>query len=144
MTDEETPGSAQGRGTPDFAGHLAIARVEHWFKNGFVIPGIVVAITVSDGPLPDDLFFRIAIGLLSICLVASSNYVINEVLDAPYDVHHPSKRFRAVPSGRVNIPLAYLQWIWRRWTLCRTPNAAGGDSVTPASVNDTKGDDSKC
>jgi 4-hydroxybenzoate polyprenyltransferase len=32
-------------------------------------------------------------------------------MDAPYDVHHPTKRFRPVPSGQVNIPLAYAQWI---------------------------------
>src|SRR4029079_14980866 len=47
----------------------------------------------------------------SICLVASSNYVINEVLDAPSDLSHPVKRNRPVPSGRVSVPLAYVQWI---------------------------------
>jgi 4-hydroxybenzoate polyprenyltransferase len=44
-------------------------------------------------------------------LVASSNYTINEVLDAPYDLRHPKKRFRPVPSGQVGIGLAYVQWI---------------------------------
>ena len=41
----------------------------------------------------------------------SSNYVINEVLDAPSDLSHPVKRHRPVPSGKVSIPLAYVQWI---------------------------------
>jgi 4-hydroxybenzoate polyprenyltransferase len=54
---------------------------------------------------------RIGIGLLSLCLVASSNYVINEVMDAPFDRHHPIKCKRPVPSGRVSIPLAYAQWL---------------------------------
>jgi 4-hydroxybenzoate polyprenyltransferase len=54
---------------------------------------------------------RVAIGFASICLVASSNYVINEVLDAPSDLSHPLKRARPLPSGQVSIPLAYLQWI---------------------------------
>jgi 4-hydroxybenzoate polyprenyltransferase len=49
--------------------------------------------------------------MVSICLVASSNYVINEVLDAPSDRSHPVKRHRPVPSGRVSVPLAYVQWI---------------------------------
>ena len=31
--------------------------------------------------------------------MASSNYVINEILDAPSDAHHPAKRTRPVPSG---------------------------------------------
>ena len=37
--------------------------------------------------------------------------MINELQDAPYDVHHPTKFARPVPSGEVNIPLAYAQWI---------------------------------
>ena len=37
--------------------------------------------------------------------------MINELLDAPSDLHHPVKRHRPVPSGLVNIPLAYVQWI---------------------------------
>lgn len=45
------------------------------------------------------------------CIVASSNYVINEVLDAPSDLHHPEKRLRPVPSGLVNVRLAIVQWL---------------------------------
>jgi 4-hydroxybenzoate polyprenyltransferase len=58
-----------------------------------------------------DIIQRIVLGLLSVCLVASSNYVINEVLDAPSDRAHPVKHARPVPSGMVSIPLAYVQWI---------------------------------
>src|SRR5579862_543956 len=96
---------------PTLAGHIAIARVDHWFKNVFVLPGIVAAIGVDPGRVPPGLAWRIAVGLLSVCLVASSNYCINEVLDAPTDLSHPTKRLRPVPSGRVSIPLAYVQWI---------------------------------
>src|SRR5262249_13860638 len=38
-------------------------------------------------------------------------YVINEVLDAPSDVSHPVKCKRPVPSGQVNVPMAYVQWL---------------------------------
>jgi 4-hydroxybenzoate polyprenyltransferase len=48
---------------------------------------------------------------VAVCLVASSNYVINEILDAPFDRHHPEKSLRAVPSGRVSVPLAYVEWL---------------------------------
>jgi 4-hydroxybenzoate polyprenyltransferase len=54
---------------------------------------------------------NVLIGLFATCLVASSNYVINEVLDAPFDRHHPIKHRRPVPSGQVSVPLAYVQWI---------------------------------
>lgn len=96
---------------PTLRGHLQIARIDHWFKNVFVLPGIVAAIGIDPGHVAPHLWWRIGIGLLSICLVASSNYVINEVLDAPYDRVHPTKCRRPVPSGQVCIPLAYVEWL---------------------------------
>jgi 4-hydroxybenzoate polyprenyltransferase len=92
-------------------GHIAIARIDHWFKNVFVLPGIIAAVGVDPAHVAKNLPFRVAVGLLSICLVASSNYVLNEVLDAPTDRAHPVKAARPVPSGLVNVPLAYAQWI---------------------------------
>ena len=99
----------QGRAT--LRGHLAICRIDHWFKNVFVLPGIVAAIGVDPDHVAPDFWRRFAIGLVSVCLVASSNYVVNEVLDAPSDLSHPVKHARPVPSGKVNIPLAYVQWL---------------------------------
>ena len=95
---------------PTLRGHIMVARIDHWFKNVFVLPGIVAAVGIN-GQVDSGLWFRVVVGLLSICLVASSNYVINEVLDAPSDLSHPVKSRRPVPSGLVNIPLAYAQWI---------------------------------
>ena len=92
-------------------GHIKIARADHWIKNVFVLPGIVVAISIDRGRLTSILPWHIFNGLASVCLVTSSNYVINEVLDARFDREHPGKRDRPVPAGQVNIPLAYLQWI---------------------------------
>jgi 4-hydroxybenzoate polyprenyltransferase len=96
---------------PTLAGHLRISRIDHWFKNVFVFPGIIAAIGVDMSGAADGLWLRILLGLLSVCLVASSNYVINEVLDAPSDRSHPVKKNRPVPSGLVNVPLAYVQWL---------------------------------
>lgn len=92
-------------------GHLQIARIDHWFKNVFVLPGIVAAIGSDPAHFTGGLARRIVLGLLSVCLVASSNYVLNEILDAPSDRAHPVKSLRPVPSGLVNVRLAWLQWI---------------------------------
>ena len=43
-TEERPLASEDTEGRPGLAGHLAIMRVDHWFKNVFVIPGIAVAI----------------------------------------------------------------------------------------------------
>ncbi len=53
----------------------------------------------------------LALAVLATCLVASSNYVLNELLDGPNDRLHPEKRFRPVPSGRVRPALAYAEWL---------------------------------
>ena len=41
--------------------------------------------------------------------MSSVNYALNEILDAPFDAQHPTKRERPVPSGRVRVaPLLVL------------------------------------
>ena len=96
-------------------GLFEIARVDHWFKNVFVLPGVVVALGFAplsaDASAVGTFLIRLVLGLVAVCLVASSNYVLNEVMDAPFDRHHPEKSRRSVPSGRVNVRLAYLEWL---------------------------------
>jgi 4-hydroxybenzoate polyprenyltransferase len=53
----------------------------------------------------------LVVAVIATCLVASSNYVLNELLDGPNDRLHPEKRFRPVPSGRVRPSLAYVEWL---------------------------------
>lgn len=98
---------------PTLGGHLEILRVDHWFKNVFVLPGIAVALTVEHDPAAAIKSRALAMlfGIVAICLIASSNYTINEVLDAEHDLTHPTKHLRPVPAGRVSVPLAYVQWI---------------------------------
>lgn len=96
---------------PTLAGHIQIARIDHWVKNVFVLPGLVIPLTMDPAVLSDGLAWRVFWGLLSVSLVTSSNYVINEVMDAPFDRQHPVKSSRPVPSGRVSIPIALVEWI---------------------------------
>jgi decaprenyl-phosphate phosphoribosyltransferase len=91
--------------------HLAIARLDHSIKNLFVLPGVVVPLSVSPALLTPQLFVTLLLAFLSVTLVACSNYVINEVLDAPFDRLHPTKRNRPAARGLVNIPAAYAQWL---------------------------------
>ena len=90
---------------------VAIARPDHWFKNVFVLPGVVVAWTMDPDASAAGLPLRLVAGLAAVCLVASSNYVINEVLDAPSDRFHPTKRHRPLAAGRVPLAAAYATWL---------------------------------
>ncbi|MCP3918782.1 MAG: UbiA family prenyltransferase [bacterium] len=44
------------------------------------------------------------------CIIASSNYVLNEILDAPLDRLHPTKRDRPAANGDVRPWLGLLEW----------------------------------
>jgi len=91
--------------------YIQIARPDHWFKNIFVLPGIVLAFFFERLPFSFALGADILMGLVCACLIASSNYVLNEILDAPKDLFHPEKRSRPIPSGQVKLPLAWLEWV---------------------------------
>jgi len=106
-----TPHSTMPPQRPSWRGHLRIARLDHWIKNVFVLPGTVVALTMDSTVSRSALLTALPLGILAVGLVASSNYTLNEILDAPYDRCHPTKCQRPVPSGQVNVPLAYVQWI---------------------------------
>ena len=91
--------------------YLQIARIDHWFKNVFMLPGIVMALYLDQGVWSAELLPRLLLAFLLVGLVASSYYVLNEVLDADTDKKHPVKCNRPVPSGRVNIKIAYIEWL---------------------------------
>ena len=91
--------------------YVSIARPDHWFKNVFMLAGIVLACFYNHGHLESFNAVSVVWALASVCLVASSYYVLNEILDAPSDRDHPVKCRRPVPSGQVSVPLAYVQWI---------------------------------
>ncbi len=90
--------------------YVQIARPDHWFKNVFMLAGVVLAIFYFFD-LAAFSWLMLGIGLVSTCLVASSNYVINEILDAPTDLDHPVKRQRPIPAGLVSLPVAYAEWL---------------------------------
>jgi 4-hydroxybenzoate polyprenyltransferase len=94
-----------------FSGYIQIARLDHWVKNVFVLPGVVVALSVDRARLASWSWASFVLGMLAIGLIASSNYVLNEILDAPSDLAHPTKRNRPVPAGKINVALAYIEWL---------------------------------
>ncbi len=109
-TGKSTESDPARRG-PSLRGHIAIARFDHWVKNVFVFPGILIAVVANREAWTKESWLDLLLGLISIGLIASSNYVLNELIDAPFDREHPMKRKRPVPSGRVHVPLGYAQWI---------------------------------
>lgn len=91
--------------------YIEIARIDHWFKNAFMLLGVILAVFYEPGVASVTNLLPLALAVFATCLVASSNYTLNELLDGPNDKLHPEKHRRPVPSGRVRPALAYVQWL---------------------------------
>lgn len=91
--------------------YIRIARPDYWTNNVFIIPGILLALFYAPHFPGLSAVIGILGGIVASCLVASSNYVLNEILDASRDKFHPEKRNRPIVSGEVSVPLAYLEWL---------------------------------
>lgn len=96
--------------TNQFKYYIDMARLDHWVKQIFVLPGIIFAILFLDHNF---LHFitPVIFGLISTCLIASANYVINEWLDAKFDSYHPTKNTRPAVCGAVSAKGVYLFYI---------------------------------
>jgi decaprenyl-phosphate phosphoribosyltransferase len=90
--------------------YVRIARVDHWFKNIFMIPGIALAMLFGAFPT-DNFFLPLVTGILSTCLIASANYVINEWLDREFDRHHPIKFQRPSVNSRLRSIYVYIEYL---------------------------------
>ncbi len=91
--------------------YVQIARIDHWFKNAFMVLGVVLAIFYEPALASWTSVKPLLLAFFATCLTASSNYVLNELLDGPTDKLHPVKRFRPVPSGQVVAAIVYAEWI---------------------------------
>jgi decaprenyl-phosphate phosphoribosyltransferase len=76
-----------------------------------MVLGTVLAVFYQPELLTWQSLVAFAIAVASTCFVASSNYVLNEILDGERDRVHPKKRTRPVPSGRVRFSIAYAEWL---------------------------------
>ena len=90
--------------------YIKIARPDHWIKNLFTIPGIVMALVIfgKENLIPS--INHIIIGLLATCFIASANYVINEWLDADFDKYHPVKKNRPVVVAGLKVKYILLEY----------------------------------
>jgi 4-hydroxybenzoate polyprenyltransferase len=83
-------------------GLIRTMRPAQWPKNGFVFAGLIFDKQLLEtGSLARVLA---AFGLL--CLVASSIYIVNDLVDIERDRLHPKKRNRALPAGELPVSWA--------------------------------------
>jgi decaprenyl-phosphate phosphoribosyltransferase len=104
VLDAAEPDLSARRAVPGaWIDYLRPLRFDHWIKNLVVPVGSLLA-CAAQRTLPDG-HGVVAMGLAFLVsgLVSSVNYAVNEILDAPFDARHPTKRERPIPSGRVRV-----------------------------------------
>lgn len=97
--------------TAQIMNYIKIARPDHWIKNVFILPGLVLAVILIGKP-EDMVSFvlKLLAGFFATCFIASANYVINEWLDAEFDQYHPTKKYRPVVSQNMKFSLVMVEY----------------------------------
>ena len=83
-------------------GILKTARPRQWLKNF----SIFAALFFTGGLFDEELFKTTFWGFISLSILVSSVYFINDIADVESDRIHPFKRKRPIASGKISISLA--------------------------------------
>ena len=96
------PGPGSGR----TGAAVEALRLHQWAKNLLVFVPVLTAQLVDDASALGAAF----LAFLTFSLVASSVYILNDLVDLTHDRHHPRKRHRAFASGRLSLTVGWLMW----------------------------------
>ncbi|MCC6146876.1 MAG: UbiA family prenyltransferase, partial [Anaerolineaceae bacterium] len=77
-------------------------RPRQWTKNVFVLAALVFDRQLTH---PFSLLRSLA-GVFLFCLLSSTVYIINDIVDAEADRQHPTKKNRPIASGKLPVPVA--------------------------------------
>jgi len=80
-------------------------RPVHWVKN----LALFAAIFLSGTLFVQGQFSKTVWAFVCFCLVTSATYIFNDILDIKADRIHPTKKFRAIASGSLPIPVAIVE-----------------------------------
>ena len=80
------------------AHYVRLMRPHQWIKNLAIFVPVIFSFNLFNGVI----VVASIIGFLSFCVVSSSAYGMNDLLDAESDRRHPKKRMRPVASGAIS------------------------------------------
>lgn len=91
--------------------YIKISRPDHWIKQFFVFPGVVLAFFITKCKIEFPVILNIILAFFATSFVASANYVINEWLDAKTDKYHPIKKNRPVVNNNLKVSVIIIEYI---------------------------------
>jgi 4-hydroxybenzoate polyprenyltransferase len=81
---------------------IKLIRPQQWVKNGVVLAGLIFSGQAAN---PDYQFISF-LTLITFCLLASSIYTLNDIVDINRDRQHPLKKNRPLAAGRLSVTFA--------------------------------------
>lgn len=86
---------------------IKLIRVHQWTKNFFMFAPLFFSGKFLSNPNLQEL----SIGIIVFCLIASSIYIFNDIMDLEKDKIHPDKKSRPIASGKINVSKAIVYFI---------------------------------
>jgi 4-hydroxybenzoate polyprenyltransferase len=74
---------------------IRILRLNQMIKHIFIFPGMIFGYYLTK-EIPT--FYTFLLGIISIILISSANYTINEITDRKFDIYHDLKKNRNFES----------------------------------------------
>jgi 4-hydroxybenzoate polyprenyltransferase len=94
-------------------------RPQQWVKNGFIFAALIFSQSLTRW----DRCRQVLLAAVVFCLASSATYLLNDVMDAPEDRQHPTKKLRPIASGQLDAGTAAvasavlggagLLWAWK-------------------------------
>ena len=82
--------------------YLRVLRVNQWIKNLVIFTSVIFS-----GQLFNiNLLLNTIQAFFIFCFLSSASYVLNDIIDYPFDKKHTIKKYRPVASGEVSMPEA--------------------------------------
>lgn len=78
---------------------IKLLRPKQWIKNFFVFGPIIFSNNLMNFELLKNNFLT----FISFCIISSSVYVLNDIVDKDSDKKHPSKCMRPIASGKISL-----------------------------------------
>jgi len=83
---------------------IKLCRPQQWYKNLVIFLPIIFAEKLLYVPFLQ----KIVLGFISLSLISSTNYIINDIIDRKKDALNPEKKHRPIASGKIPIWLALI------------------------------------
>src|SRR3989338_308839 len=78
---------------------IQAARPNQWIKNSIIYVSLIFS-----GQLFDPVLFgKTFLGLIIFAMLSSTSYLLNDIIDFPFDKKHPVKRNRPIAAGLLSV-----------------------------------------